>query len=280
MCCKCRREGGCLLIMSNQLRGVASAALFFLLFASPAAGQTGTFTPTQTPTATPTATVTITATRTNTATVTLTPTKTATPLKTSTAANTSTPVPTTTTVPTVFGPSSTATASPTPGSGISTGSDAGCVVLSNTPQAIGTGSHRKSFHFWAVGGDAYCGYNSSTLSRTPGVGTGADYPDGSGEQRCDCQDNVLYCVGDASAKVCYSECVEATTTITPTPTITSTATRTATFATPTGTVANTATPADTATSVATSTSTRTPTWTTTPTGLATKTVTSAPTVGA
>lgn len=255
--------------MSKHLR-LAAVAAFFFSTVGVAVGQTSTPTITSTPTVSSTPTRTPTATATSTPTVTLTPTKTATPLKTATPVVTNTLTP----IPTVVSPgpqwTKTATATPTPNSGISTGSDAGCLVLSRTPQAVGVGTRRKAFHFWAVNGDAFCGYNSGTLSETPGVGTGADYPDGSGEQRCDCQDNVLYCIGDSPAKVCYSECVETTPSITATPTITQTPTPTLTF---TPSLTMTATPVDTASSTATSTATRTSTWTPSPTGLATRTAT-------
>lgn len=68
----------------------------------------------------------------------------------------------------------------------------------------------------------WCGYQSGTLSRTPGPSSGAHYTDGQGLSKCDCQDGTLYCIGDNTVQACWDQCADST------PTITATATATAT----------------------------------------------------
>lgn len=182
--------------------------VLLLLFSSAARG---TDTPTATPTATATVTNTVTRTFTKTETVTGTPTKTSTPLKTATTVPTST--------------SAVATVTPSPYSGSTSIGSAGCVSMNDSPDvpvAIGVAGRRSNLSFWAVGGSAWCGYNSSTLSRTPGPDAGAEYPDGKGISKCGCSGTTVYCVGPTPVKVCWDECVQVTPTATASATVTPT----------------------------------------------------------
>lgn len=224
-------------------------ATSLLLMARVGLGQTET--PTQTPTNTPanTATSTSTSTRTATATNTRTPTITNTPTITSTGTRTATltrtPLSEDTNTPTRTA-TRTSTASPTftltgtitrtatitptvaptntitPVSPLVSYSNAGCIVLSATPQAIGGGARRRGLSFWANGGEAWCGYQFSLVSRTPGPHSGSHLADGQQINKCGCQDAPVYCIGDNTVQVCFDECADTT----PTATVTATATPT------------------------------------------------------
>jgi hypothetical protein len=198
---------------------------------------TATFTITQTPSSTATSTVTQTPTITATATRTLTGTVTATGTRTFTVSATPSPVWTNTPGPTAPPTSTrtntltpTVTATPTrtltPNTLEVAASHAGCLFLSATPQAVGTSNRRFAFAFWPNGGEAWCGYSTSTLSRTPGPASGAHYADGQTRDKCQCQDSTLYCIGDPTTQVCWDECGNVTPTSTQTPTATPTATPT------------------------------------------------------
>lgn len=212
------------------MRKVLGLILWGLLVAAPAGAQLATSTPTKTSTATgtvtqtgtstatgtvtqtPTATATGTATFTSTATRTLPPTKTITATRTSTATYTATPTPTATVTNTA---TATATVTVTGNIPVVPDGNAGCVVLSATPQLIGRAGLRQSLVYWASTGPASCGYDTN-LSLTPGAGTGAIYETGRTLQRCKGAAMPLYCVG-TGATVCFDELVESTPTATATP---------------------------------------------------------------
>lgn len=192
---------------------------------------TNTATNTRTSTNTATATITNTPTRTSTGTRTVTPTRTPlsvdTATATRTATRTSTHTPTFTATGTItLTPTRTNTTAPTntitPISPLVSYSNAGCLVLSATPQLVGGGARRRGLTFWANGGEAWCGYEFSVLSRTPGPHSGAHLADGQSVNKCNCQDAPLYCLGDNTVQVCFDECADttptATATASPTPT--------------------------------------------------------------
>lgn len=192
---------------------------------------TPTSTPTVTRTFTRTSTVTLTSTVTSTSTRTATGTKTPlsedTATKTSTSTRTSTPTSAavstqtstrTRTITPTPAPTNTATvAVPLVGDAKS-----GCVVLGATPQALGGGTRRRGMSFWPIGGSMWCGYNFLTVSRTPGPNSGGEYSEGMMMNKCECQDKIVYCIGDNTVKACFDECADNT----PTPTATASATPT------------------------------------------------------
>lgn len=100
------------------------------------------------------------------------------------------------------------------------------VVLSLTPQAIGQKAGREEL---VIQNDsdsanpAICGYSSSTLSKTPGAGSGFSYAAGSGRVICKYPDQELYCISDG-ATLSYDEAYVRTSTPTATPTVTPTPT--------------------------------------------------------
>lgn len=169
----------------------------FGLWANIAAAQTDT------PTLTPTVTRTVPPTRTPTPTFTA----------TSTATATATPVATNTMTAT-----QTATRTVTPVLVLVPDSNAGCLVLTDTPTALGSSNRRECIIFWAQTGPAYCGYDPiASLSKTPGPNSGAQYATGQGINRCSAADATLYCFGTGGT-VCWDETYNATPTVTATPT--------------------------------------------------------------
>lgn len=101
------------------------------------------------------------------------------------------------------------------------------VVLSLTPQAIGQASGREELVISVdsdAAGPAYCGYSSSTLSRTPGTGSGFRFGPGSGRVICKYPDQVLYCISADGSIISYDESYQRTSTPTATPTVTPTVT--------------------------------------------------------
>ena len=103
--------------------------------------------------------------------------------------------------------------------------NAGRIVLTLTPQAVGSSSGREEL-FISVDTDsasvAICGYSSSALSRTPGTSSGASYAPGGGRVSCKYPDQTLYCLS-SGATLSFDEAYirtatsTATATVTPTP---------------------------------------------------------------
>lgn len=99
------------------------------------------------------------------------------------------------------------------------------VVLSATPQAIGSRSGREELAIQVdsnSAGPAYCGYSSSTLSRTPGPGSGFRYAASSGRVLCKYPDQELYCMSADGAILSFDEAYVRTATPTATATPTNT----------------------------------------------------------
>lgn len=112
------------------------------------------------------------------------------------------------------------TATPTPVLRVVVRSNAGCLVLTDTPTAVGSSERRECIIFWAQTGPIYCGYEPiASLSKTPGPNSGAQYATGQGINRCSAADATLRCFGTGGT-VCWDEVFNAT------PTATATATNT------------------------------------------------------
>lgn len=95
--------------------------------------------------------------------------------------------------------------------------NAGCVTMSATPQAIGTGLSRIDYYLHNDADsvdDIRCGYNTATLNGTPGPSSGDELEPGEGKHICVFADQIVYCNSAGTAKVCFDE----SRMVTPTPT--------------------------------------------------------------
>jgi hypothetical protein len=102
---------------------------------------------------------------------------------------------------------------------------AGRVTLNPTPVEIGQSSGRVELMFQNTGAtnnDMLCGYNSGTLSETPGPDAGYRYVPGGGTTRCTYPDKPFFCMSTNGTEISFDEARLGTPTNTPLPTPTPT----------------------------------------------------------